>query len=151
MHQLLSSTDHTTVYVTSATEIIKAMLIFAGTLVAAGLGVGIPVRRKAKRERAVARQQQSEIHHSVVNTHSTILRDDVDVIRSLVQKVVRRQDRQSSDMGVIKKAAADAQEAARAAAEAAALAKNAAEAALAAVAENDKRLTDHIDGRTNGR
>jgi len=147
MHQLLSSTDHTTVYVTSATEIIKAFFVLAGVLATAGLGIGIPARKKAKRARETYRRQQSEIHHSVVNTHDTILRDDVDKLLRLMRSIVRRLDRHSGDIGAMKRTVAEAQGAVEAAKTAAERAERAAATAAAAVAENEKRLSDHIDGR----
>lgn len=145
---LLATIDHTDVIVTSATELVKALLVFFGVLATAGLGIGIPVRRKALKERRTQRATLGEVHEQLHNDHPKNFRVEIDekfdAVNSNVEavntkadeqfrEIMKRLDRQSADIGVIKKSSL------KAATDAAAAKK--------AATETRERLNDHIDGR----
>jgi|GEM_PF-3807619 len=119
MYTLLTAADHTDVIVTSAKDIVVAVLTTITAITVAALGIGWPLRHKAKKERAESRRQQSEIHEQVANTHSTNLRDDMDGL-------AERMDRQSGDIGEMRKDIAEL---------------------LRAVRTLERRFTKHVDGR----
>lgn len=122
----LANPDHTDVIVTSATELVKAVLALAGIFATVGFGIGVPIHRKAVRERTESRQKQDAIHDQVANTHATNLRDDLDGMVARLDRISLDIGDVKDDVGVVKRDVASVGR---------------------KVAGLDTRLTNHIDGR----